>query len=128
MSMLINNSRRLSQLMDAQNEIRSMRGSEPSGGVSTLLAVLLPAVRRPAGLASDLRVGAWFLSYEALLLGVSAIGTFGGSGVLPAPWDSLVVGLGALAVYRWAIRSGRVWSATRVQAPVGEVAEFGGGN
>jgi phenylacetate-CoA ligase len=32
MSMLINNPRRLSLLMDAQHEIRALRGTEPSGG------------------------------------------------------------------------------------------------
>jgi amino acid transporter len=82
----------------------------------TLLAVLLHAVRRPAGLLTDLRLGAWFLSYEALLLIVSAVSSFGGSAALPAPWDTLAVGLGALAIYRWAIRSGRVWSASRSSA------------
>lgn len=37
---------------------------------------------------------------------LSWLGTFGGSGRLPAPYDSVTVGAVALIVFVWAVRSG----------------------
>ncbi|MDR2985526.1 MAG: APC family permease, partial [Nocardiopsaceae bacterium] len=53
----------------------------------------------------DLRSGIWLPVYFAVLYGLSALGSFGGRAVLAAPWDSLVVALVSLVIYRWAVRS-----------------------
>lgn len=54
----------------------------------------------------ELRHGAWLLCYLLALTLLSWLGTFGGSGRLPAPYDSLAVAAVALAVFVWAVRSG----------------------
>ncbi|MFI6090777.1 APC family permease [Streptomyces sp. NPDC051218] len=56
--------------------------------------------------AQELRQGSWLVVHLASLTLLSWLGTFGGSGHLPAPYDSLVVGVIALAVFGWAVRSG----------------------
>lgn len=60
--------------------------------------------RRPLG--AELRSGAWLVAYLAALTAVSWLGTFEGSGLLPAPYDSIVVAVLAVAVFLWAVRSG----------------------
>ncbi|MFI9778545.1 APC family permease [Streptomyces sp. NPDC051956] len=64
--------------------------------------------RRTAGrpVREELRQGAWIVFHLAALTLLSWLGTFGGSGHLPAPYDSVVVGVLALAVFVWAVRSG----------------------
>ncbi|MFH9425389.1 APC family permease [Streptomyces sp. NPDC017529] len=57
-------------------------------------------------LLGELRTGAWLVAYLAALTLLSWLGTFGGSGRLPAPYDSVVVGAVALSVFFWAVRSG----------------------
>ncbi|MBX7467002.1 APC family permease [Streptomyces sp. MAG02] len=54
----------------------------------------------------ELRHGAWLVFYLGALTLLSWLGTFGGSGRLPAPYDSLVVAVLALGVFGWAVRSG----------------------
>lgn len=54
----------------------------------------------------ELRHGAWIVFHLAALTLLSWLGTFGGSGHLPAPYDSGVVGAVSLAVFAWAVRSG----------------------
>ncbi|WP_406424030.1 hypothetical protein [Streptomyces sp. NBC_00842] len=44
-------------------------------------------------------------------------GTFGGSGRLPAPYDSVTVGVVALIVFAWAVRSGVDHLRTTPTAP-----------
>ncbi len=53
----------------------------------------------------DTRAGVWLIVYLAALYVLSAVGTFGGSGMIPAPWDSAAVAVVALAVYWWGVRS-----------------------
>ncbi|MFF0629646.1 APC family permease [Streptomyces sp. NPDC004296] len=60
--------------------------------------------RRP--LAAELRTGAWLVVYLLALTALSWLGTFKGSGHLPAPYDSVTVAAVALAVFFWAVRSG----------------------
>ncbi|MGD3110734.1 APC family permease [Streptomyces sp. YGL11-2] len=60
--------------------------------------------RRPLG--AELRTGAWLVVYLLALTLLSWLGTFKGSGRLPAPYDSLTVAAVALAVFFWAVRSG----------------------
>ncbi|WP_328379945.1 APC family permease [Streptomyces sp. NBC_01020] len=54
----------------------------------------------------ELRSGAWLVFYLAALTLLSWLGSFGGSGRLPAPYDSAVVAAVSLAVFGWAVRSG----------------------
>ncbi|MEU8828117.1 APC family permease [Streptomyces sp. NPDC048636] len=54
----------------------------------------------------ELRHGAWLVLHLAVLTLLSWLGTFGGSGRLPAPYDSLAVAALASAVFLWAVRSG----------------------
>ncbi|MET7933175.1 APC family permease [Streptomyces sp. NPDC005322] len=59
---------------------------------------------RPA--LDELRHGAWLVFHLTALTLLSWLGTFGGSGRLPAPYDSVAVGALSLAVFVWAVRSG----------------------
>ena len=62
----------------------------------------------PAGsLLSELRSGAWLVIYLAILTLLSWLGSFSGSGRLPAPYDSIVVAVVSLVFFWWAVRSGR---------------------
>ncbi|MGR3931872.1 APC family permease [Streptomyces sp. BRA346] len=54
----------------------------------------------------ELRHGAWLVSHLAALTLLSWLGTFGGSGRLPAPYDTIAVGALAFGVFGWAVRSG----------------------
>jgi amino acid transporter len=75
--------------------------------------VLIFAVRhrlRP-GLGRELALGTWLLGYLAALYLVSWAGSFGGSGWLAAPWDSVVAAAMGLAVYYWGVRSGSAYQA-----------------
>ncbi len=53
----------------------------------------------------DLTAGAWLVVYLVALLVLSALGSFDGSGTLPAPWDSVVVGVMGLVCYGWGLRA-----------------------
>nr|WP_229357741.1 APC family permease [Streptomyces sp. UNOB3_S3] len=57
-------------------------------------------------LLAELRTGAWLVVYLAVLTLLSWLGTFKGSGRLPAPYDSLTVAAVALGIFFWAVRSG----------------------
>ncbi|MEU1021178.1 APC family permease [Streptomyces sp. NPDC005904] len=76
-----------------------------------LAAVVLFAVlrRHRLNLGAELRTGAWLLGYLAWLLLLSAFGSFGGTGLIPAPWDTVAVALCALSTYRWGVRSGAAY-------------------
>ena len=64
------------------------------------LAYAYRQVRKERDFA-DLAVGAWLVGYLLALLVLSAVGSFGGAGILPAPWDSVVVaGMGLVAYLR----------------------------
>ncbi|MEV8524187.1 MULTISPECIES: APC family permease [unclassified Streptomyces] len=61
---------------------------------------------------AELRNGAWLIFQLAALTLLSWLGTFGGSGHLPAPYDSVAVGVISLAVFAWAVRSGAAYLRT----------------
>ncbi|GGX37270.1 amino acid transporter [Streptomyces noursei] len=69
-------------------------------------------------LGAELRIGAWLVVYLVGLTALSWLGTFKGSGHLPAPYDSLTVAAAALAVFFWAVRSG-VGQLTAAPQPAG---------
>lgn len=75
-----------------------------------------PATGTGRSARDELRHGAWLVFHPAALTPLSWLGTFGGSGRLPAPYDSVAVGALALGVFVWAVRSG----ADRIRtAPAG---------
>ncbi|POX36911.1 amino acid transporter [Streptomyces sp. Ru73] len=82
-------------------------GAAGSGGIGP----------RHRSLAAELRTGAWLVTYLVALTVLSGLGTFEGTGLLPAPYDSIAVAVVATAVFFWAVRSGvRHLSATRPAA------------
>jgi amino acid transporter len=62
---------------------------------------------RSVPLLAELRRGSWLVGYLLALTLLSWLGSFTGSGYLPAPYDSLIAGVLALAVFGQAVRSGR---------------------
>ena len=50
--------------------------------------------------------GVWIIAYLVAIFIVSFVGSFNGLGVLPAPWDSVLVAAISLLIYYWAIASG----------------------
>lgn len=66
--------------------------------------------------AQDWSKGIWFPIYQIAILIMSYLGssTFGGSNAIPAPWDSTVFVLVALAFYVWGYRSGVAYKGTAV--------------
>jgi amino acid transporter len=73
-------------------------------GLPLFLFLRRDARSRP--LATELRDGAWLVVYLAVLIPLSWLGGFKGSGHLHAPWDSAAVAVFALAVFRWAVGAG----------------------
>nr|WP_033038572.1 APC family permease [Streptomyces monomycini] len=57
-------------------------------------------------LLTELRTGAWLVTYLAVLTVLSWLGSFGGAARLPAPYDSLAVAAFAVVIFFWAVRSG----------------------
>ncbi|MEU7164475.1 APC family permease [Streptomyces morookaense] len=82
--------------------------------------VLFVTMWRPdhgSSLAGELRTGTWMVVYLGVLTLLSWLGTFRGSGRLPAPYDSVTVAAVSLAVFFWAVRSGvRQLTAERLRA------------
>lgn len=69
--------------------------------------------------ARDLGAGAWLVAYLLFLTAASYLGTYGGRGVLPSPWDQLLVAAGSLAAFRWSLASGfETPEVARLRAPV----------
>ncbi|OLR91893.1 APC family permease [Actinokineospora bangkokensis] len=83
---------------------QNLRIALPLLAASTLLFAALR--RRDLDIRRELRTGAWLVCYLAWLLLVSALGTFGGSNLIPAPWDTVLVAALALLTHRWGARSG----------------------
>ncbi|MFD7924075.1 APC family permease [Streptomyces sp. NPDC059740] len=78
-------------------------------GVALFLATRRRTVReteRTPTLAEEVRTGLWWVCHLLALTLLSWVGSFGGRGWLPAPWDSVAVAVLALAVFGWAVTSG----------------------
>ncbi|MDG3010234.1 APC family permease [Rhodococcus sp. D2-41] len=56
--------------------------------------------------SGDLAGGAWLVVYIVFVYGVAAFGNYGGRADIPQPWDSVIVAVGALTMYFWAVRAG----------------------
>ncbi|MCX2730103.1 APC family permease [Saccharopolyspora sp. NFXS83] len=54
----------------------------------------------------QLRQSAWLITYLVVLFAISALGGFGGTGLIPAPVDTALVAVVALLIYFWGARSG----------------------
>lgn len=61
----------------------------------------------------ELRGGAWLVVYLVGLTALSAVGSFDGAGLVPAPWDSVVVAAFSLAIYVWGARAGTAYMRAR---------------
>ena len=67
---------------------------------------------------ADISVGLWLVYYLLAILVMSAIGSFGGTGTIPAPWDSVVVAvIGVVAFFRGVHDSQRHLAAHPAPAP-----------
>lgn len=55
----------------------------------------------------DVRVGLWLVAYLVAILIMSFLGSkdFGGTGLIPAPWDSVLVAIIGVIAYEWGVRS-----------------------
>jgi len=72
-----------------------------------LFLLLRPEHREEPTLGAELRRGAWLVVYLLVLTLLSWLGSFKGSGRLPAPYDSVTVAVVSAAVFVWAVRAGR---------------------
>ncbi|MHC1561453.1 APC family permease [Actinomycetospora sp. C-140] len=70
------------------------------------LFVVLWRSDRIGSLVGELRRGAWLVVHLLVLTLLSGLGSFDGADLIPAPWDTLVVAVWALAVFPVAVRSG----------------------
>ena len=73
---------------------------------------------------ADVRRGVWLVAYLALVLVMSAIGSkdFGGTGVLPAPWDTVIVAVIGFGAWLAGVRYGTLHLAAH---PAPDVAASG---
>lgn len=65
-----------------------------------------PDVAGRARLRRQVRSGAWLIVFFLLVMAVSYLGTFGGTGAIAHPWDTLCVAVIAFGIYHWGARSG----------------------
>lgn len=55
---------------------------------------------------ADLKANWWLIGYYIVMFILSWIGQFGGTKLLPAPWDDVIVAIAALIFYYWGANSG----------------------
>jgi amino acid transporter len=65
-------------------------------------------VRQNQGVG-ELSGGVWLIAHLAFLYLMSTLGSFEGSGRIPAPWDSVIVAVVSLGVYFWGVASGTAY-------------------
>ncbi len=66
----------------------------------------LPSKAARPRLRRQVQGSLWLIGFYVLVLGMSWLGSFGGIGAIPQPWDSLAMALLALLVYHWGARTG----------------------
>jgi amino acid transporter len=78
----------------------------PSVFVGLLLLVFYARRRRITG--DDIRYGIWLPIFQLVIIALSYVGSteFGGTNQIPAPWDSILFAVVALAFYYWGYVSG----------------------
>lgn len=96
----------VSSLMIYWSGWASVRILMPSVFVGLLL--LFFYARHARITASDVKHGIWLPIFQLVIMAVSYLGSidFGGSNVLAAPWDSIVMVVVAIIFYYWGFRSG----------------------
>ncbi|MDA5363610.1 APC family permease [Escherichia coli] len=52
-------------------------------------------------LAQQIKSSLWLIAFYALIMLFSWLGSFGGSGIIGHPWDTIVVALMSLGIYYW---------------------------
>jgi amino acid transporter len=62
---------------------------------------------------NEVKGGIWLLGYLVVMYGMSAIGEYGGLGLVPPPWGSIVVAVLAAGLYVWGARSGTSYMRSR---------------
>ncbi|MBM7646129.1 amino acid transporter [Scopulibacillus daqui] len=55
--------------------------------------------------AQQIKSSIWLIVYCLAMIAISYLGTFGGRGILPAPWDQIAVIIISLAAYYWGVAS-----------------------
>jgi amino acid transporter len=66
----------------------------------------LPSREARPRLLRQVRGSLWLIGFYVLVMGVSYLGTFGGTGAIAHPWDTLTVAVIAFFVYHWGARTG----------------------
>lgn len=66
----------------------------------------LPSKAGRARLRRQVQCSLWLIVFYLLVMGVSCLGSFGGSGAIAHPWDTLAIAAIAFGIYQWAARSG----------------------
>ncbi|MDF0605447.1 APC family permease [Neisseriaceae bacterium TC5R-5] len=57
-------------------------------------------------LMQQVKSSLWLIAFYALIIVLSYLGSFGGSGILKHPYDTLVVAISTLGIYYWGARTG----------------------
>ncbi|THA24787.1 APC family permease [Streptomyces sp. RKND-216] len=85
----------------------TLRTALPAMMAAVLLFVALR--RRELDIMTELRTGLWLLAFMSWQLVLSGLGTFGGAGIVPAPWDTVAVAVCGVLTYHWGVRSGAAY-------------------
>lgn len=94
-----------------------LRLALPLALVGVPLFVVMRRAGRAEPLLTELVRGAWLVGYLLALIVLSWLGTFKGSGYLPAPYDSLIVAVLGAVVFWLAVRAGRAHLAANPVRP-----------
>jgi len=73
----------------------------------------LGSALRGHGHGAEVAAGAWLVVFLAFIYAMSVVGSFGGSGLVPGPWDGIVVAIVSLALYLWGVRAGTAYLGGR---------------
>lgn len=73
--------------------------------VAISLVVFVVNYLRRHETVAELTGGAWLVCYLVIMYLLAALGSYGGIGVFPEPWGSVLVAVVALAMYFWGVRS-----------------------
>ena len=69
--------------------------------------------------AAEVVGGVWLVSYLMIMYVLSFVGSFDGRGLIPGPWDSVVVAGVALLIYVWGVRSATTYMRTNTEQTEG---------
>jgi amino acid transporter len=94
-----------------------LRLALPLALVGIPLFLVMRRVERSEPLVTELRRGAWLVGYLVALTVLSWLGTFKGTGYLPAPYDSVIVAVLGAVVFSLAVRAGRAHLAANPSRP-----------